>query len=147
MIDFVPRHAAYFFPDLHILILKLTDQKCINDREAAEIAEQWAVDNLEMEKAKQNQKGFDGTLPDGRKLQVKSKKHGAHRDSGTYIDLNEGGICGNDAADDLLIVFVDYASGEVKRRVGPVPIKHLMPKTQKYYRWTVKQIQELERKI
>ena len=116
----------------------------ISFKEAAKIAEDWAEENLGMEKAKKNQKGYDGTLPDGRKLQVKSKKHGAHHDSGTYIELNEGGIWGGDAADDLLIVMVDWKTGEVTDKVGPVPIDCLMSKAQKRYRLTVKQIRESE---
>ena len=114
----------------------------IRFKEAANIAEDWAVEHLGMEKAKENQKGYDGTLPDKRKLQVKSKKHGAHRDSGAYIELNEGGVSGNDAADDLLIVFVDWETSEVTDTVGPVPIDCLMSKAQKRYRWTVKQLRE-----
>ncbi len=96
-----------------------------------------------MKRARRNQKGFDGTLPDGKKLQVKSKKYGSHTDSGTCIDLTRDGICGNDAADDLLVVFVDWKTGEIKGEpIGPVPISCLMPKAQKRYRWTVKQIRE-----
>lgn len=114
----------------------------IGFKEAAKIAEDWAEENLGMEKAEENQKGYDGTLPDKRRLQVKSKKHGAHRDSGAYIELNEGGIFGNDAADELLIVFVDWETGEVTDTVGPVPIDSLRSRAQKRYRWTVKQIRE-----
>ncbi len=98
-----------------------------------------------MEKARLNQKGFDGTLPDGKKLQVKSKKYGAHKDSGAYIDLTEDGICGDDAADALLVVFVDWATNEVKDAIGPAPISCLVPKAKKRYRLTIKQIREYTR--
>lgn len=114
----------------------------IRFEEAAKIAEDWAEENLGMKKAEVNQKGYDGTLPNKRRLQVKSKKHGAHRASGAYIELNEDGISGNDAADDLLIVFVDWETGKVTGTVGPVPIDCLISKAQKRYRWTEKQIRE-----
>ena len=40
------------------------------------IAEDWAVCKYGMKKAKTNQPGYDGILPDERKLQVKSKSMG-----------------------------------------------------------------------
>ncbi len=55
-------------------------------------AEIWAEENLRMSKAEKGTAGYDGTLPDGRTLQVKSKKHGAHSDSATYFTLPESSI-------------------------------------------------------
>ena len=46
-------------------------------------AEIWAEEELGMVKAGKGTAGFDGTLPDGRKLQVKSKKANAHSDART----------------------------------------------------------------
>ena len=43
----------------------------------AAAAEMWAERHHGMVKAEKGTAGFDGTVPDGRKLQVKSKKHGA----------------------------------------------------------------------
>ena len=76
-------------------------------------AEKWAVREFGMSLAKKNQSGHDGILPDGRKVEIKSKKHGAHSDSQTYVDLSESKFSGENAADCLLIVFVDYETGEV----------------------------------
>ena len=81
--------------------------------EAHRRAEDWAVREFGVKLAKNNQSGHDGTLPDGRKIEIKSKKHGAHSDSQTYVDLSESKFSGEDAADCLLIVFVDYETGEV----------------------------------
>ena len=83
------------------------------------VAELWAEEHLDMKKAKKGSKGIDGTLPNGRTLQVKSKKAGAHSDSGTYITLSKSSL---ELADDLLIVFVDYDTCRVTRTIGPVPV-------------------------
>ncbi len=83
------------------------------------VAEIWDEDRPGMKKAEKGTNGFDGTLPNGRTLQVKSKKSGAHSDSGTYITLSESSL---ELADDLLIVFVDYDTCRVTRTVGPVPV-------------------------
>ena len=85
-------------------------------------AEMWAEKALWMKKAKKSKPGFDGILPDGRKLQVKSKKVIARRDCDTYVTLSKETL---KQADDLLIVFVDYDTCEVTRRIGPVPISGL----------------------
>ncbi len=55
-----------------------------------------------MKKTARDTDGFDGRLPDGQKLQVKSKKAGAHKDSATYVTLSQVTL---KLADDLLIVF------------------------------------------
>jgi len=81
------------------------------------VAEIWAEENLGMRKAEKGTEGYDGTLPNGRRLEVKSTKHGAHSDSGTYIPLSPSQI---QYADCVLIVFVDYDSCRVKRTIGPV---------------------------
>ena len=81
------------------------------------IAEEWAVRELGMRKAKTGQRGYDGVLPCGRKIEIKSKKYGAHSDSATDVDLSEAMVEGEDAADCLLIVFVDYKTGEVAETV------------------------------
>ncbi|MCY4258739.1 MAG: hypothetical protein OXC91_00560 [Rhodobacteraceae bacterium] len=81
--------------------------------QAAKIAEKWAESEFGIELAKTNQRGYDGVFPDGRKVEIKSKKSGAHSDSQTYVDLSESKIKGEDAADCLLIVFVDYETGQV----------------------------------
>ena len=88
-----------------------------------DVAECWAEENLHMVRAvKKNNPGFDGILPNGRRLQVKSKKADAWSDAGTCVDLSESTL---DLADDLLIVFVDYETCSVTRTVGPVPICEL----------------------
>ena len=81
--------------------------------QARKLAEEWAFRKFGMNPAKENQSGHDGILPDGRKVEIKSKKHGAHSDSQTYVDLSESKFSGESAADCLLIVFVDYETGEV----------------------------------
>ena len=93
-------------------------------------AEMWAEKTLRMKKAERNEPGFDGTLPDGRKLQVKSKKAGAHRDCDTYVTLSKATL---ERADELLIVYVDYKNCEVTRRIGPVPISDLISSNGRYY--------------
>ena len=70
----------------------------------------WAEEKLGMVKADKGTAGFDGILPDGRKLQVKSKKAYAHSDAGTYVTLSKSTL---ELADDLLIVFVDDKTCEV----------------------------------
>ena len=64
--------------------------------------------------------GFDGTLPDGRKLQVKSRKHGAHSDVGTCITLSGSTFV---LADDGLVVFDDDATCAAERVAGPGPVR------------------------
>ena len=93
-------------------------------------AEIWAEEKLGMVKAEKGTAGFDGTLPDGRKLQVKSKKAYAHSDAGTYVTLSKSTL---ELADDLLIVFVDDETCEVTRTVGPVPIGELSDRKGRYY--------------
>lgn len=94
------------------------------------LAEIWAEEHLKMVKAPKGAKGFDGTLPDGRRLQVKSKKYGARRDSGTYVTLSRSTL---DLADDLLIVFVDYETLQIPRTLGPVAIRKLTDRKGRYY--------------
>lgn len=103
------------------------------------IAEDWAVREYGMIRAKTNQPGYDGILPDGRRLQVKSKKHGAHSDSGTYVDLSEKTVKGKDAADCLLVVFVDD-TGEVRGTIGPVPMEDVLKKAETRYRITMNKL-------
>ena len=93
-------------------------------------AEIWAEENLSMLKADKGASGFDGTLPDGRKLQVKSKKADAHSDTATYITLSRSTL---ELADDVLIVFVDYETCKVTRTIGPVPIGKLADRNGRYY--------------
>ena len=81
--------------------------------QAYRLAEEWAVNKFGINPAKENQSGHDGILPDGRKVEIKSKKHGAHSDSQTYVDLSESKFSGENAADCLLVVFVDYETGKV----------------------------------
>ena len=80
---------------------------------AYRVAEEWAVKEFGMKPAKGDQRGHDGILPDGKKVEIKSKKHGAHSDSQTYVDLSESKFSGEDAADCLLVVFVDYGTEKV----------------------------------
>ena len=61
--------------------------------------------------------GFDGTLPNGRTLQVRSRKAEAHGGAGSCIALSEW-TC--ELADDVLIVLMDYDCCVVTRTVGPV---------------------------
>ena len=96
----------------------------------AAAAEMWAERHLGMVKAEKGTAGFDGTLPDGRKLQVKSKKHGAHSDAGTYIELSTSAF---ELADELLVVFVDEATCAVERVVGPVSVRSLSPRRGRVY--------------
>ena len=85
----------------------------LNNHQAAKIAEDWCVREFGMIKSNPNQKGHDGIFPDGRKVEIKSKKFGAHSDSQAYVDLSESKLKGKDAADCLCVVFVDYETGEV----------------------------------
>ncbi len=78
-----------------------------------QIAENWAVSQFDLRLAKRNQAGYDGVFPDGRKVEIKSKKYGAHSDAGTYVDLSESKLKGDNAADCLLVVFVDYKTNTV----------------------------------
>lgn len=87
-------------------------------------------DNLSMKKAGCGEAGIDGVLPDGRALQVKSKKAGAHSDSRTYVTLSPSTLA---QADDLLIVFVDHDTCTVTRIIGPVPISSLTARMGRYY--------------
>ncbi len=96
--------------------------KKLTDAQRASIAEDFAVSEFDMEKAGTNQPGYDGTLPDGKRLQVKSKIWGAHSDSSTVVYLEETVVKGLDAADLLLVVFVDDETEEVKRYIGLTPI-------------------------
>ena len=93
-------------------------------------AEIWAEEQLGMVKSAKGQSGFDGILPNGRKLQVKSKKHDAHSDSQTYFTLSKSTL---EMADDVLIVFVDYDSCQVKRVIGPAPVGSLSHRRGRYY--------------
>ena len=93
-------------------------------------AEIWAEENLSMVKARRGASGFDGTLPGGRTLQVKSKKANAHSDAGTYIKLSRST---RELADDVLIVFVDHETCEVTRTIGPVPIRILTDRNGRYF--------------
>ena len=81
--------------------------------QARKLAEDWAFREFGVKLAKKNQSGHDGILPDGRKVEIKSKKHGAHSDSQTYVDLSESKFSVEHAADCLLVVFVDYETGKV----------------------------------
>ena len=90
----------------------------MTDNEQVKIAENYAISRFGMRKAKPGQHGYDGILSCGEKLQVKSKKHGVHSDAGTYVVLSEETIQGENAANYLLIVFVDE-TGKVTRRVPP----------------------------
>ena len=94
------------------------------------VAEMWAEEHLGMVKAEKGREGYDGILPNGRKLQVKSKKFGAHKDSSTYITLSKST---SGLADDLVVVFVDHETCDVKRQIGPVPIDRLSPKDGRVY--------------
>ena len=87
------------------------------------VAEIWAEENLGMKKAERGNAGYDGTLPDGRALEVKSKKHGANSASATYITLSKSSI---QHAESVLIVFVDYDTCQVRRTIGPVSLERLM---------------------
>ncbi len=94
------------------------------------IAEIWAQINLGMVKADKGDKGIDGILPNGRTLQIKSKKSDAHRDSQTFFTLSKGTL---ELADDVLIVFVDYDTCNVNRIIGPVAIADLKPRNKGRY--------------
>ena len=94
------------------------------------LAETWAVVNLGMCKAARGTAGIDGTLPDGRTLQVKSKRSGAHADAATYVTLSASTKA---EADDLLVVFVDQATFEVTRTIGPLQIASLTARNGRYY--------------
>lgn len=95
-----------------------------------DVAEDWAQKHLGLAKARPGERGFDGTLPNGRKLQVKSKKAGAHSDGGTYVILSKKTL---ELADDLLMVFVDYKTREVVDTIGPVAITELEERGRQYY--------------
>ena len=93
-------------------------------------AEMWAEEQRGMKKVARGTDGYDGCLPGGRKLQVKSKKAGAPRDCDTYVTLSQAAL---KLADDLLIVFIDYQTCKVTRRIGPVPICKLVGRSGRYY--------------
>lgn len=94
------------------------------------LAEAWAEDHLGMTKAGRGEAGIDGVLPEGRTLQVKAKKAGAHKDSGTYVTMSRSALA---RADDLLIVFIDYNACKVSRTIGPVPVASLADRKGRYY--------------
>ena len=94
------------------------------------LAEAWAEDNLKMEKLSKGAKGVDGTYANGRKLQVKSKKSGAHTDSATYVTLSKATLAD---ADDLLVVFVNHKTGDIDRSIGPISIGSLGEKNGRYF--------------
>ena len=96
----------------------------------ADVAEIWAQKHLGMVKAGPRAHGIDGTLPNGRKLQVKSKKANAHNDGSTYVLLSKKTL---ELADDLLVVFVDYETREVTDTIGPVSIAELCERGRQYY--------------
>ena len=77
------------------------------------VSEAWAEDNLGLTKASCGEAGIDGVLPDGRALQVKSKKAGAHSDSRTYVTLSASTLA---HADDLLIAFVATTTTHARAR-------------------------------
>ena len=128
----------------------MPENRKLTAREIGEIAENWAVERLSMEKSSQGKKGFDGwwTGPDGRKrkLQVKAKQ--IHSDSDYYkgsIDrLNDYEM---DTADDLFLVL--HKNGEVKDDIGPVSMNCLKTKATKSkpkykYNLTIQKIRECE---
>lgn len=78
------------------------------------IAEIWCEIHLGMSRAPRGEKDIDGILPNGRTLQVKAKKSGAHRDSATYITLRE-----HHGADDVVVLFIDL-EGQIARTIGPL---------------------------
>lgn len=92
------------------------------------LAEAWAQDVLKMKKTQKGAKGVDGIYLSGRKLQVKSKKSGAHSDSATYVTLSKGTI---EYAEDLLVVFVNHETGDIDRSIGPIPIDCLIKKNER----------------
>ena len=94
------------------------------------LAEAWAEDTLGMTKAGRGEAGIDGVLPDGRGLQVKAKKAGAHSDSDTYVEISKRTL---EQAADLLIVFIDYDTCLVTRTIGPVPISSLTHRGGRYF--------------
>ena len=94
------------------------------------LGEAWAEDNLNMRKAERGAAGIDGMLPNGRTLQIKSKKANAHADNATYVTLSAATLA---KADCLLIVFVNYDTCEVVRWVGPVAIGLLTSRNNRYY--------------
>lgn len=94
------------------------------------LAENYAEEALQMQRAPRGQAGYDGVLPNKRKLQVKSKAFNAHRDSQTYVTLSK---TTRELADDLLIVFVDYQHCVARRALGPIPLVDLCPNKQGRY--------------
>ncbi|MDE0211706.1 MAG: hypothetical protein OXJ64_17725, partial [Boseongicola sp.] len=116
-------HSSSFAGAHHVL-------KDYDGSTMAAAAEMWAERHLGMVKAERGTAGLDGTVPDGRKLQVKSKKHGAHSDAGTYITLSKSTF---ELADDELVVFVDDATCAVERVAGPVPVRSLSPRRGRIY--------------
>lgn len=83
-----------------------------------------------MAKAGRGEAGIDGVLPEGRTLQVKAKKAGAHSDNRTYVTMSRSTVA---QADDLLTVFIDYDTCTVTRTIGPVPIASLADRNGLYY--------------
>ena len=65
---------------------------------------------------------------------------GAHPDSGTYVDLSEKTVNGEDAADCLLVVFVDFDTGDVMDTIGPVPMEDVLKKAETRYRITMNKL-------
>lgn len=94
------------------------------------LAEAWAEDKLKMTKANKGEKGVDGTWLNNRNIQVKSKKSEAHSDRATYVTLSKGTL---ECADDLLVLFVDYETGEINRSIGPIAIDNLIGRNGRYY--------------
>jgi hypothetical protein len=84
------------------------------------LAEIYAEEQLGMTKAVQGQKAYDGTLPNGRRLSVKSKKfqesqNGKKAKKGKYVRIAPKLW---DEFDDLLVVFIDQ-QGALREVIGP----------------------------
>lgn len=88
------------------------------------VAKMWAERHLGMVKAEKGAAGFDGPLPAGRKLQLKSRSHGAHSDVCSCITLSGSTFV---FADDGLVVFDDDATCAVERVAGPGPVRSDSP--------------------
>ena len=122
--------AAKQLTDEERLRLAFALARDYDGRTSEALAEAWAEDNLGMTKAGRGEAGIDGVLPNGRTLQVKSKKAGAHSDRATYVTLSQGTLA---LADDLLIAFVDYETCTVTRTIGPIAISSLTDRQGRYY--------------
>lgn len=103
---------------------------------AGAIAEVYAEEYLNMEKAQRGERGYDGII-NGRKVQVKGKEWLRKNESASYIAISRN--C-TGLADDILVVYFD--NYENLSHIGPVKINSIEKgyENSRETRYSIKQI-------